>query len=660
MLNTIQSMLEEDLKSNKAEEEEMESEIKDHFKLPIEYQRDIKPVRENIIDDLALENVYSKIFDSSDNIYAKEVAKMWQRHYSTDPVFLLDSQKLVKKWATDQKKKGEMDSYKEINEIWREVRSPFGFLEKYQFVDWKRFAYLNENEHFLQALSIYNIAAPVISLIMPILGMIIPYFILRLQGIHLSLSQYIDHLKIMIQQNSLGKLLYHLSRFEFDKCVYSLFTLVIYVFQIYLNVLSCIRFVSNMTQVNRFMNAYRGYIQQVIGRMDLYDKCSMGLTTMTGFNAEMKAKRCILQAYLDRILRLETTFSVFSWKSMCQLGVTMKCLYDLHFNEDLGSALLYSYGFMGYTDCLSELSKQVENGIMTNADYAQIVGSSDSSDSESDSDSDSDSESGKRKINSGKINSGKMDDENENENKNEKEGSFPEEKNENEEKKKEKEKEKKKKLKYKLKCENAWYPLCEDDPVKNSFYLKKEMIITGPNAAGKTTFIKSALLSVLLSQQIGFGFYDEYMGTLFDEIHCYLNIPDTSGRDSLFQAEARRCKDIINTIKTAGKQATHFCIFDEIFSGTNPVEAISSANGFIQYIAKKKNVAFMLTTHFVELCKMLEKEAGDEVENYCMHVDQVGDDFNYTFEIEKGISNVLGGRKVLKEMDFPEEMMKKI
>jgi DNA mismatch repair ATPase MutS len=50
-----------------------------------------------------------------------------------------------------------------------------------------------------------------------------------------------------------------------------------------------------------------------------------------------------------------------------------------------------------------------------------------------------------------------------------------------------------------------------------------------------------------------------------------LNIPDSSGRDSLFQAESRRCKEIIDIINK-DKTHRHFCIFDELFSGTNPVE----------------------------------------------------------------------------------------
>ena len=93
----------------------------------------------------------------------------------------------------------------------------------------------------------------------------------------------------------------------------------------------------------------------------------------------------------------------------------------------------------------------------------------------------------------------------------------------------------------------------------------------------------------------------------FDYIHCYLNIPDSCSRDSLFQAEARRCKNIIRFYRIK-IQKKHFCIFDELYSGTNPYEAISSAYSYLDHISKNKNVRFLLTTHYIRLCNLFEKK----------------------------------------------------
>jgi DNA mismatch repair ATPase MutS len=155
-------------------------------------------------------------------------------------------------------------------------------------------------------------------------------------------------------------------------------------------------------------------------------------------------------------------------------------------------------------------------------------------------------------------------------------------------------------------------------------------------------------------------------------IHCYINIPDTSARDSLFQAEAKRCKDILTKIDSASevgasevgasevgasakKPLRHFCVFDELYSGTNPYEAISSAYAFLNYLNKYENVNFVLTTHFLDLCRRLDKEKG--IHNYHMKIENVDDDFKYTYQLEKGISYIKGGIKVLRDLEYPTEII---
>jgi DNA mismatch repair ATPase MutS len=155
---------------------------------------------------------------------------------------------------------------------------------------------------------------------------------------------------------------------------------------------------------------------------------------------------------------------------------------------------------------------------------------------------------------------------------------------------------------------------------------------------------------------MGCGFYSKSKLKPFKYIHCYLNIPDTSGRDSLFQAEARRCKDIIDIIEDYNYDS-HFCVFDELYSGTNPLEAVVSASAFMNYLVKYKNVKCILTTHFIEICKILEKNK--YFINYMMNTDFDKDKitFNYTYKLIKGISNIKGGIKVLKDMNYPREII---
>jgi DNA mismatch repair ATPase MutS len=204
---------------------------------------------------------------------------------------------------------------------------------------------------------------------------------------------------------------------------------------------------------------------------------------------------------------------------------------------------------------------------------------------------------------------------------------------------------------------NAYYPALMNDNtrVKNTCDFSKSIVLSGPNASGKTTILKTSIINAILTQQFGYGCYEEATVIPFKFIHCYLNIPDTSGRDSLFQAEARRCKDIIDIID-ANPEDTHFCAFDELYSGTNPEDAVASSLAFMQYISSNKNVSSILTTHYNKVCRKLAKNK--RIQNYNMKtVSTENNTFLYTYQLEKGISNIKGGVKVLSELNYPSAIV---
>jgi len=188
-----------------------------------------------------------------------------------------------------------------------------------------------------------------------------------------------------------------------------------------------------------------------------------------------------------------------------------------------------------------------------------------------------------------------------------------------------------------------------DKPKTNNIKINKNIIITGPNASGKTTLLKSILLNIIMSQQIGLGCYKRANIHLYNHFHSYLNIPDTSGRDSLFQAEARRCKDILEHIEY-NLNDRHFCIFDELYSGTNPNDAVLCAEIYLKGLFRLKRVDFMLTTHYIQLCEQLDKY----VTNLKMNVIENEDKIEYLYKIEKGISYIHGGKQILKDLNYPE------
>tara|TARA_R110001599_G_scaffold29558_2_gene100884 strand:- start:1215 stop:2882 length:1668 start_codon:yes stop_codon:yes gene_type:complete len=203
---------------------------------------------------------------------------------------------------------------------------------------------------------------------------------------------------------------------------------------------------------------------------------------------------------------------------------------------------------------------------------------------------------------------------------------------------------------------NAYYPSLKNNAcvIKNNIDLKKNFIITGPNASGKTTILKTTFLNLLFSQQIGGGFYDKAKINPIDQFYCYMNIPDTSGRDSLFQAEARQCKDILEQIAATPKDKSHFIIFDELYSGTNPFEASAAAYGYLKYMNNMKHVRFYLTTHFVDLCEKLDNE--DKIVNKHMRTQTKDSGIQFTYKITSGISTIKGGMHVLQQLAYPSKI----
>jgi DNA mismatch repair ATPase MutS len=210
--------------------------------------------------------------------------------------------------------------------------------------------------------------------------------------------------------------------------------------------------------------------------------------------------------------------------------------------------------------------------------------------------------------------------------------------------------------------EDQYYPpLVNENPVKNTCDFNKNMIISSPNRSGKTTILKTTTINIIFTQQVGCGFYKSAKLNPYTHIHSYLNIPDTSGRDSLFQAESRRCKEIIDIINEYNDpiKYRHFCNFDELYSGTNPEEASKAGHAFLDYLNKYKNVNYILTTHYLSICKKFSKSKC--VENYKMDVIVCEDgSFEYTYKLKKGISKIKGGVRVLKDMNYPDEIIKTI
>lgn len=545
--------------------------INKYFELPISHNDGKMPVSENIIDDLELSgakqnnSLYNSLF-CNENEYAKETSELWREYYTDDKHFIKDTQKMLKKeYIYDTKPL----------KCWKTLKGDPEFNDKFQFIDNSYLKFLNNNSIFLEIICLYKFASPLIALIYPLFLLFIPIIILKYNGVKVTYSQYFNMIKMMIMNNSLVQLFTNFSIQNWRQTVYLLFSAFMYIFGIYQNIISCIRFHFNMKNINIYIREMRDYIKNTVAKIDDFGNKNKNLSTYSGFVDKMYVQRDILSNRLQSFDQIDD----YSWnvRNLSNMGYTMKMLYHIYHDSDFHNAIMYSFGFNGFILNIQDIQDNIKS----------------------------------KNINSIKF--GKN-----------------------------------------TKFKRAYYPAFKNKKhVKNDYTLKDSLVISGPNASGKTTLIKTTLFNVLLSQQIGYGFYTSGCTKMYKYIHSYLNIPDTSDRDSLFQAEARRCREIISSLDD-NKKENHFCIFDELYSGTNPYEANASAYAFIKYMLKH-NVDFMLTTHFVELCKNLIDVKN--ITNVQMDIVVKNDDIEYLYKLKSGISEHKGGVKVLRDLNYPIEVI---
>ena len=190
------------------------------------------------------------------------------------------------------------------------------------------------------------------------------------------------------------------------------------------------------------------------------------------------------------------------------------------------------------------------------------------------------------------------------------------------------------------------------NPVENSIKIKnKNLMITGPNAAGKSTFIKGLTVNIILSQSLGICCAKKGIISNFDYIRTHLNTPDRINTQSLFEAEMYKCKEIIDEIKKDGKC---LIVLDELFSSTNYKEGFSGSAAIVKKIGSFDNVSTIITTHYSNLPKYSKKYG---YINYKFPVTKDNGQLNYTYKIKKGISKDFVALDILRINNYDTDII---
>ena len=558
------------------------------FSLPIQYlsSDSIYSIQSHVKDDLELTSthdnskcMYEHLLNPT-NVFGECTLNLWSNQITNDVSFLQDTQHVI----TNMDKVGYSTSKEteHIIPVWKMLKKDTSFLDRYNYIDWDQFKSLNYSTPFLQVLSTMTIMSPLVSLIIPIIFMVFPFILLKIQGIPISFSSYIEILTQLAKHHFIGKAIVTMSNFSAENFVYLLITFGLYGIQVYQNVTSCIKYHKNVQKINSALKLVENFSDRSIKNMASFQEVIGDCPTYSAFSETMNIHTSRLQ-YIKQLLQSVPTFSS-SMKDYTNNGYMLRCFYELYENKELEETMLFAFGFEGYMNNLHGIHENITQHHLSFANFTN---------------------------------------------------------NEN------------------THIQKQYYPpLLKEEVVKNTCDLSNNMIISAPNKAGKTTILKTTTLNIIFSQQFGCGFYQSATIHPYEYIHSYLNIPDTSQRDSLFQAESRRCKDIIDHIQE-NEGSRHFCIFDELYSGTNPEEASQAGKAFINYLSRFSNVDFILTTHYFKICKFFKEHTS--IKNYKMEVgvENTGE-FNYTYKLKKGISTLKGGIRVLKDLGYPEEILKEV
>lgn len=196
---------------------------------------------------------------------------------------------------------------------------------------------------------------------------------------------------------------------------------------------------------------------------------------------------------------------------------------------------------------------------------------------------------------------------------------------------------------------------------KNSNSIKEgrqNLLLSGSNGSGKSTFLKSLMIAVILSQTIGFTSANKMRLTPFTYLSTYLNIPDCIGKESLFQAEMKRCHQHLNNLKEMEKeQRFSLNIMDEIFVSTNYYEGISGAWAVIKNVANYKSSINIITTHFG---KCLDDELPDYVYKH-FSISSSQDDKNksivYDYKLRDGVNKKHSALYLLEKYGFDKDLI---
>lgn len=187
------------------------------------------------------------------------------------------------------------------------------------------------------------------------------------------------------------------------------------------------------------------------------------------------------------------------------------------------------------------------------------------------------------------------------------------------------------------------HPLIDErDCVSNSFNTKSGVnIITGSNMGGKTTFLRTIGINLILMQAGTYVCADRFEASYF-KIFTSMRVMDNIDKGiSTFYGELLRIKDMVEYVN----KGNMLVLVDEIFKGTNYNDRMYGAKEVVKKLNNKSTIAF-ITTHDFELCE------SSGVHNYHVKEDYEGDKIVFDYKIRDGKCSSTNARYLMKKLDI--------
>ena len=194
---------------------------------------------------------------------------------------------------------------------------------------------------------------------------------------------------------------------------------------------------------------------------------------------------------------------------------------------------------------------------------------------------------------------------------------------------------------------DLYHPLIEE-PIPNSITENQSVLITGSNASGKSTFIKTLAINAILAQTIFTSLSTSYKSSYFMVYSSMALRDNLLNKESYYMVEIKSLKRILDRIND---KIPTLCFIDEVLRGTNTLERVAASSRILSDLSQKNALVFA-ATHDIELTHILEAHYA----NYHFQERIEANEVLFDYQLYQGKSVSKNAIKLLDMLKFPKEI----